>query len=98
MQDCPSLHIYNRNSFGLSCWIARVCVDRVVFHVLLLPETEFRQHLPVVLRMHTLSASQARDAYSEEQWGGAAEISSRVGVEHGTRLDLHVLGRDTPSY
>ena len=37
-----------------------------------------------------------RGCASEEQQGGAAEIPSQVGVEHGTRLDLHILGRDRP--
>ena len=31
---------------------------------------------------------------SGEQRGGAAEILSRVGVEHGRRPNLHILGWD----
>ena len=92
MQDCPSLHIYNRNTSGLSCWTVRVRVDRVVFHVLPRPETEFRQHLPAVLQNTRLELVKPRGCASEEQQGGAAEIPSQEGVEHGTRLDLHILG------
>jgi hypothetical protein len=47
-------------------------------------EIEFRRRLPVVLRMHILSAFGARRV-SGEQRGGAAEILSRGGVEHGER-------------
>jgi hypothetical protein len=32
----------------------RNCVDGVSFHVLLRSETEFRQHLPAILRIHVL--------------------------------------------
>ena len=37
-------------------WIAGGCVDGVSFHALLVSETEFQQHLPVVLRIHNLLA------------------------------------------
>ena len=69
---------------------ARVRVDRAVFHVLPRPETEFRQHLPAVLQNTRLELVKLRGCASEEQQGGAAEIPSQEGVEHGTRLDLHV--------
>jgi hypothetical protein len=71
---------------------ARVRVDRAVFHVLPRPETEFRQHLPAVLQNTRLELVKPRGCASEEQRGGAAEIPSQEGVEHGTRPDLHVLG------
>jgi len=35
----------------------RGCVDEVSFHAQLLSETEFRQHLPVVLLIHVLQRS-----------------------------------------
>jgi hypothetical protein len=35
-------------------WTARGCVDGVSFYGLLRSKTEFRQHLPVVLRIHNL--------------------------------------------
>jgi hypothetical protein len=49
------------------------------FHGLLRSGTEFRLHLPVVLR-YTISFT---GRVLGEQWGGAAEILSRLGVEHG---------------
>jgi len=61
-------------------WTARECVDKVRFHVPLLSESEFRHHLPVVLRIHTLRKGRV----SGEQRGGAAEILTRTGAEHGT--------------
>ena len=43
-------------------WTARGCVDGVSFHALLRSETEFRRHLPVVLRtVH----SPCQDVYPE---------------------------------
>ena len=36
--------------------------------------------------------SRNRDCVSEEQWGRAAEILSRIGVEHGNRPQLRNLG------
>ena len=56
LQICRSLHIYNRICFELSTffWTARGCVDGVSFHGLLRSETESRQYLPVVLRIHNL--------------------------------------------
>ena len=62
---------------------ARVRLDRAVFHVLPRPETKFRQHLPAVLQNTRLELVKPRGCASEEQWGGAAEIPSRDGVEHG---------------
>jgi hypothetical protein len=47
-------------------------------------ETGFRRRLVVVLRMHILSAFGPRRVSGEQQ-GGAAEILSRGGVEHGER-------------
>jgi hypothetical protein len=47
-------------------------------------ETEFLWRLPVVLRMHILSAFGPRRV-SGEQRGGAAKILSRGRVEHGER-------------
>ena len=60
-------------------WTARGCVDEVSVRVLLLFETEFWQHLPVVLRIHNLLSGRVFG----EQRGGAAEILSRRGVERG---------------
>ena len=37
-------------------WTARGCVDGFSFHGLLQSGTEFRHHLPIVLRIHTLLA------------------------------------------
>ena len=93
MHDCPSLHIYNRTSSGLSTFLDNLSTcrsSRVPCSTL--PETEFRQHLPAVLQNTRLELVKPRGCASEEQRGGVAEIPSREGVEHGTRLDLHVLG------
>ena len=60
-------------------WTAQGCVDEVSIRVLLLSETGFRQHLPVVLRIHNLLSGRVFG----EQRGGAAEILSRRGVERG---------------
>jgi hypothetical protein len=53
---------------------------------MLCPELEigFQRRLPVVLRMHILSAFGPRRV-SGEQRGGAAKILSRGGVQHGER-------------
>ena len=55
LEICRSLHINNRICFELSTffWTARGCADGVSFHGLLRSETEFRYHLPIVLRIHT---------------------------------------------
>jgi hypothetical protein len=50
-------------------------------------ETGFRRCLPVVLRMHILSAFGPR-CVSGEQRGGATEILSQGGVEHGERAQF----------
>jgi hypothetical protein len=51
----------------------------VGFHVLLGSEMEFRHH-PLLFSGYTLSLA---GRVSGEQRGGAAEILSQIGVEHG---------------
>ena len=63
-------------------WTAQGCVDMVSFHGQLRSVPEFRHHLPVVLRGFG------------EQRGGAAEILSRLGVDHGNQPYLRILGWD----
>jgi len=54
---CRSVHIYDHISFGLSTFLDSPWMRRwVSIHVQLPSESEFRQHLPVVLRIHTLPA------------------------------------------
>jgi hypothetical protein len=53
----------------------------VSFHVSLLSDPEFWQHLPVVLRIHTLPKL---GRVSGEQRGGAAKIRSQTRAEHGS--------------
>ena len=69
-------------------------VIRLITTKFYLPRTEmeFQQHLPVVLQNTRLELIKPRGCASKEQRGGVAEIPSQEGVEHGTRLDLHVLG------
>ena len=71
-------------------WTAQVCVDMVSFHDLLRSVPEFWHHLPVVLRIHNLLDRTCiwRAA------GSAAEILSRLGVDHGNQPYLRILGWD----
>ena len=71
-------------------WTARGCVDGVSFHGVLPFETEYRHHFPVVLRIHNLPSGRVFG----EQRRNAAEILSRIGVEHGNRLKLRIFGWD----
>ena len=73
-------------------WTARGCVDGDSFHDLLPFEIEYRHHFPVVLRIHNLPSLSGR-VFGEQQ-GNAAEIISRIGVEHGNRLQIHIFGWD----
>ena len=56
------------------------------------PRGNFDSTFPLFLQNTRLELVKLRGCASEEQRGGAAEIPSQEGVEHGTRPDLHVLG------
>ena len=78
----------NRNACGIFGTVGG-CVVGYVLHALLRSKSGFRQRLPVVLRMRILSAFLPRRV-SGEQRGGAAEIVTRTGVEHGERTQLRI--------
>jgi hypothetical protein len=89
MQICAYLRRYLFRIVHV-LWTARGCVGVVSFHCLLRSGTEFRHHLPVVLRIHTLLGGRV----SGEQRGGAAEIPSRIGADRGNEPQLRVHGWD----
>ena len=71
-------------------WTARGCVDGVSFHGLLPFETEYRHHFPLFFG-YTISLP---GCVFGEQRRNAAEILSRIGVEHGNQLKIRIFGWD----
>ena len=67
------------------------CVDGVSSHGVRRSETESRHHLFVVLRIHNLPSG---TCIWRTAGGGAAEIPSRIGVDHGNQPHVRILGWD----
>ena len=65
------------------------CIVGYVLPALPRSKTEFWQRLPIVIRMHIPLSFLTRHV-SGEQRGGAAEILTRTGVEHGERTQLRI--------
>ena len=72
----------------------RVCVDWVRFPMLCSRcDTEFRQHLPVVLMIHVLAISR-EDVYPENNRGGTDEIPHQIwSTAYGKTNPIYKIGR-----